>query len=317
MFWLIVTRFLKNDIIRVESCERKMNMGLDIHLYDHNRVINEKSEKHPDHYCEKGYLRSSYNSSGFNSVVGNMIGKEMHYIFDPLDDIETEDGDCISPIYPKEHLQGALLRAIEVRDELQHALPFKMETFSSVNIFDKVQYEPIRTMNPMMAYDVFKQKWKKETFPSESELFDYFNEEPFSVHAVIHGTGEKNELSFHVVSKLWNEPFVQSFSTSLPHATGEKPARCVGHDGALSIFADHEKDNRGNYSCFDGHFYLTHPLDVHGIVRGVDLFGKPALHLIYKVSDEYLDYYKQQADIIIEFIEKALTLEQPRIVWSS
>src|SRR5690349_4187817 len=76
-------------------------MGLDIYLYDGNRNLhfNEdengkvpdkwwegdrskaKSQKYPEHYCERTYLRSSYNGSGFDRVVGNLIDKDFYYIF--------------------------------------------------------------------------------------------------------------------------------------------------------------------------------------------------------------------------------------------
>lgn len=47
------------------------------------------SALHPDHYCKVGYLRSSYNESGFNRVVGNLLGQPGFY---ELFDYRTEAG---------------------------------------------------------------------------------------------------------------------------------------------------------------------------------------------------------------------------------
>jgi len=42
------------------------------------------SAKHPEHYFKVGYLRSSYNDSGINNILRNLLGKDkdLHSIFD-------------------------------------------------------------------------------------------------------------------------------------------------------------------------------------------------------------------------------------------
>lgn len=47
------------------------------------RVKETPSSKYPDHLCNLGYLRSSYNSGGMNSVLRRTIGKDLYDIFDP------------------------------------------------------------------------------------------------------------------------------------------------------------------------------------------------------------------------------------------
>lgn len=291
-------------------------MGLDISLYDGSQYVDEKSDLYPEHYCNKGYLRSSYNSSGFNNVVGTMVGKEMHYIFDPLEDIETEDGDYISPIYSKEHLEAARLRAIEVRDDLKNALPFKLDTFSIGNIFDQRKYTPLSTLRAEEAYALFLDYWKNGQSPSE-ESFAYFNKEALLMYACIQGLDDNGVPTHHLVSKVWDEPFVHTFTSVLASPQDETPEKTVRREGVLSIFSDHERDNTDNYSCYDGSFFLSDPRKIHGILPGCDFLGQPALHVIFEVSKDWLRYYQEQAAIIVEFIEKALTLDKPRIVWSS
>lgn len=53
---------------------------------DRNRKkIEIDSKKYPEHLFKIGYFRSSYNNSGFNSVVKKFIGKDLYDIFDPGD----------------------------------------------------------------------------------------------------------------------------------------------------------------------------------------------------------------------------------------
>lgn len=76
-------------------------MGLDVYLRngpeadyetDHEewkRQFDEtqstKSVKYPEHICGPRYLRSSYNSGGFNSRIGDLIGEDLYSIFSPPD----------------------------------------------------------------------------------------------------------------------------------------------------------------------------------------------------------------------------------------
>lgn len=68
-------------------------MGLDVYLLprrihdlpwehpDRQKDRDIKSDKYPDHLCNKRYLRSSYNEGGFNSKVHNLIGWDLYKVF--------------------------------------------------------------------------------------------------------------------------------------------------------------------------------------------------------------------------------------------
>jgi len=212
-------------------------LGLDVYLMDGEKNIEEASSKHPNHYCNKGYLRSSYNSAGFNSVAKELIGKDMYYIFQPIEpqysEDEEDDEDGFYVPYSKEHLKEALLRAKEVTMELKNAPPFRSVTISASNLFSKEE---------------------KQTKASDA------------------------------ISTLY-EAYMQ-------------------------------KGTPYNFQSRNGHFFLQEPLEIMGAIPGVDLFGAPAVHLIVKAEDGH-KYYIEQAEIMEEFIEKALSLEDPRIGWSS
>ncbi len=78
---------------------------------------------------------------------------------------------------------------------------------------------------------------------------------------------------------------------------------------------DREQDARfRNYGNAKGEFLLD-GLQALGFVRGVDLLGRPAIHVIHK--DEAFNWYVQAAEVLVEFIDYALTLEDPGLRWSA
>lgn len=70
------------------------------------------STKHPECYWKIGYFRSSYNPAGFNTVVRDLIGRDLYYIFEP-----PEDEYEFSPDW-----EGALERATEMHRDLTKLL---------------------------------------------------------------------------------------------------------------------------------------------------------------------------------------------------
>lgn len=213
-----------------------MTMGLDVYLTDGTESVEEKSDKYPEHYCNKGYLRSSYNSSGFNSVANQLIGKDMYYIFQPLEPSytgnEEEDEDAFYVPYPKKHLKEALERAKEVIKEMKEAPPYRAMTVSAKNIFQQ-----------------------EDNVTTSSEALKIFQKEL-------------------------------------------------------------ERNSQGGYQNREGYFFQGDPIEIVAAIPGIDTFNQPSVHLIYK-SEDGMKYYIEQAEIIREFIEKAISLEDPRIGWSS
>lgn len=67
-------------------------MGLDVYLKKGESTIEEDSRKHPDHFFKLGYFRSSYNGSGFNSVMHTLGIPDLYAIFQA-----PEDGGRFTP----------------------------------------------------------------------------------------------------------------------------------------------------------------------------------------------------------------------------
>lgn len=71
---------------REKSAALAKEMGLSEYgEVDGKTGIENPSLKYPKHLCKIGYLRSSYNSGGFNNVCGNLIGMDLYAVFNPND----------------------------------------------------------------------------------------------------------------------------------------------------------------------------------------------------------------------------------------
>lgn len=76
---------------------------------DTPKRIEENSKVYPDHMFKIGYLRSSYNDGGINSILRNRLGKDLYYIFGVPD---RGGEDC----HIKVDWPASLKRAQEIRD---------------------------------------------------------------------------------------------------------------------------------------------------------------------------------------------------------
>lgn len=114
-------------------------MGLDVYLEEYEDTedlpINKTqgSTEQPElldqsHLFRNDYLRSSYNSGGFNSVVDGILNKGgLWYIFEPCGDLES------GRVTPSDaQLQLARKRAEEIHQQLQDADP-TYSTFVAFN----------------------------------------------------------------------------------------------------------------------------------------------------------------------------------------
>lgn len=86
-------------------------MGLDIYL---TNAPEKPSEKYPEHHCNRAYLRSSYNSAGFNTVVRRLTGKDLYWVFNPRN--VNEEGYII---FSERELKEAKKRALSLVKELK------------------------------------------------------------------------------------------------------------------------------------------------------------------------------------------------------
>jgi hypothetical protein len=175
-------------------------MGLDVYLYDGAKRVEEddnKSDLHPDHYWNKGYLRSSYNDGGFNSVVGNLLGRDLSWVFEPI-----IKGDDYRLVATKTGLRECRERAIQLRDQLALEEGFRVIT---ANIFG-----PQPTLKDDDAMRLFKAELIKKASEPESPFGggysnrdgSYYLGHPIEVLAAIPGRSALGSPAIHLICKM-------------------------------------------------------------------------------------------------------------------
>lgn len=88
------------------------------------------SVAYPDHLCNRRYLRSSYNESGFNRAVPNFLGDEerpgdFYWIFEPLGRNFGEEYEVKLTTADLPRLELCRRRAVEVAEELRTCTPLQ------------------------------------------------------------------------------------------------------------------------------------------------------------------------------------------------
>lgn len=187
------------------------------------------SQEFPEHYYKRTYLRSSYNSSGFNHVVNQILNedRDLYWIFKPLGR-DWAQGDDDRPLTAADvpGLQEARKRALSVAEALEAAEPYAVMTIDA-------------------------KTWLGASTLTESEALARFLEEK----------------------------------------AREMP------------------DDFGWYSNAVGEFFHNkNPPTIYAAIPGVVLLDTPAVHLIYKPSEEGRNWYIQAAKITAEFCDEAIML---------
>lgn len=144
-------------------------MGLDVYLYDgpepdyetdyegwkkaFDETQSAKSEKYPDHMCGTRYLRSSYNSGGFNSRVGDLLGEDLYTLFEVGDRYEWEP--------TKDELTAARERAVKLVDRIKAVeRPLAAFDVNSLGFTAKSDAEAIKITQEQLAKEnVFGGGW--------------------------------------------------------------------------------------------------------------------------------------------------------------
>jgi hypothetical protein len=128
----------------------------------HNVTVS--SKKYPGHLFNRRYLRSSYNGSGFNHAVPEMLGREegdLYWIFQPV--IE-DDPEPYETVLTDDHISKLELvkeRALAVATELR----------------DK---DPLRVMTTMSMFGNAEHMWHKP--PTADEALNWYRQEKTKQH---------------------------------------------------------------------------------------------------------------------------------------
>lgn len=194
------------DISLVISDVEDLNMDNDQDVKD----IEIKSTLHPDHYCNIGYFRSSYNSGGFNLVINSALEKDgFYYLFD-YDNSNPNQNYYFQPDW---------------NDVKSRAVSMLHEYTEYVNSNDGVYKSIFDGPNPYLSIDDLKQNvpdgyaalsiFKKELNNNSQYDGSYSNsnghfyfDKSIKVHGLIPGFQFGN-VGVHVIYKLEKEYALQ------------------------------------------------------------------------------------------------------------
>lgn len=92
------------------------------------------SRRYPEHLFNRRYLRSSYNTSGFNRSVPDLTGTDhdLYWVFDPLGDRIDSGDDVRLTAADAALLEQCRDRALTVTEELRTSDRLRVESFTSM-----------------------------------------------------------------------------------------------------------------------------------------------------------------------------------------
>lgn len=191
-------------------------MGLDVYISYPDPLMDEKSDKHPDHLCTKAYLRSSYNDGGFNSVVRRLLNKDWYWVFGiefggieaapgyvPYDEETDMGGEWIPTNF---YLEGCRRRAEQLVEEMKAVeRPLRCTDVTAYdNAPPKTAEEAIALVSEklaerkrLMAEDPKKHEMWGGSYSSADGLFSLDN--PMPVIALVNGKNVLGMPCVHVV----------------------------------------------------------------------------------------------------------------------
>lgn len=202
------------------------------------------SDKYPDHFFKKTYLRSSYNDGGFNCVAERLIGQDLYDVFQPPD-------KQYEWVPTREELGAARERALNLLENLKQAV-------SDPLLFDALT----------VSHNSFS---GKPAMISEQDAI-----------RLVRGEMER---------------FLENKEKAI--AEGKNPDWVFG-----------------SYSSIKGDFWLDSPVQVLAAIPTQSILDTPGFTLVYRPKHQY-EWYVQAAEIVVEFIDTALSMRTPLISWSS
>jgi len=169
---------------RTSALAKEMGVGEYGTDEKNTKGIEINSKKYPEHLFKIGYFRSSYNNGGFNTVMGNFIGKDLYYIF------ETPEEYTFSPDW-----KMAKARAKDMLKELKTKIKengaYQISELRHNDIIVERKEEVNNKEEALKKFLEIKKKHKlNKGFNNFSNYFgEFYLEEPLKVSGIINGFG--------------------------------------------------------------------------------------------------------------------------------
>jgi hypothetical protein len=187
-------------------------MGLDV-WFDSESGKAPVSKINPDHLFKVDYWRSSYNASGFNSIVHNFLGEDLYTIAgitwedadNWVEDPEHEDGGYSVP--PTIDWEMCRQNALQVAEFLKDVEPFGITHIRSRNLRPDVE----SINDEAQALKFFRgelQKYRERSGKSEDFLpfgsysnfiGNFWLDEPLCIRAAISGKGVLGDEGLFII----------------------------------------------------------------------------------------------------------------------
>jgi len=185
----------EEQIVRIQKeCENiAKELDLDdqgMYRYD-RKILYSKDQKYPDHGFSIGYFYSSYNSSGINCVLGDILnGRNLYYAFQPNERSEFIPNwkEVKKRIFEIKELFAKSL----IQNGVHRVMEFNYNEFVSFGEHKKIQ-------STKDAYQAFIKEQKRILISPVSSAFcsyssdngTFFTEPPLEVIAVIPGVKKR------------------------------------------------------------------------------------------------------------------------------
>lgn len=158
------------------------------------------STRWPDHLFKIGYFRSSYNDSGFNPVVKNLIGKDLYWIFQ----VDRDD------YHVRPDWRAALERANQLADELVAQPQIGAFDVSPTNLFDPKPAD----IDEAAAIKTYLEQAARDQSPFGGSWSNkdghFFPNKPLRVLALVNGVDCFNRPAIIVVHEKDLSSYVES-----------------------------------------------------------------------------------------------------------
>jgi len=168
--------------------ELSIKMGLSDWGSDekNRKSIELNSKKYPKHYFKIGYFRSSYNESGFNSVMRNFIGKDLYDIFEIKDDYEIRPNWKEAKVKAEEMLK-------EIKDKIGKDGSYRVFRVRH-NEFSENPKNHLVNSEKKALEEFFKVKRKHKSIDSfgsfSNSSGEFFLKEPLEISGIISGVNK-------------------------------------------------------------------------------------------------------------------------------
>jgi hypothetical protein len=241
------------------------------------------SDTYPEHMFKIGYMRSSYNSGGFNSVVSKLVGHDLYWLFG----VEGVDEYHVRPDWKTAKVRvGALI------DQLKMDPGYNVMRISTDNMFSPT-FTPVGEF--VEERDTLRNFMEivEDGFETTEEFYVW--KEGRTLLGVVNMDGE------HIV---------------LFKGENGKPEAFMPKNGALArkaskILEEKQKESNAfsSFACKDGDFFLD-GIEVKGMTSACGFGGMSCLDFITK-DDENNEWYLHAAEIVEEMIDWVLAHDDP------